>query len=220
MRLSDRYPTIDGASLRLIPFHAEHIHDYWPLLQEKENVALWRQTYHVEPGSKSSCLANINESLTGCDDIDSTAMWSIMDDWGHGVIGWATLTTASAAPDLARCVLFLARLSRSERGTECIHFLGAILFEELDFQRLDFRAGTLVESRGPGGGWQGITIIGVLSRQLLDKDRSQESDVYTMSREQWPAIKSAVRAWLESKTRCRERYKDSGCENFFARESV
>ena len=192
--------TIEGRSVRLVSFAAEHIHAYWHLLEEKENVALWRQVYHVEPGTLDEFLATILNTLTTSEG-KGMATWTVVDKATLRMLGWATLTASSADPQVAECALFLPRLPRSERGTECIHYIGAVVFEELDFQRLEFRAGTLAESWGPGGGWQGITIIGVLSRQLLDKDRSQESDLYVMTKEQWPAVKAAVKAWLEMKKR-------------------
>ena len=197
MRLSADYSSIEGRSLRLVPFKTEHGGAYWTLLQrEPENTALFRQIYHVQPSNEQDVSATIVASLSclGDDNTDGTVTWTVGDIATNTVLGWAILTTTSAAPRLAECALFLPRLQRSERGSECIFYLHLIVFDEMELERLEFRTGALEDSEGLG-----ITIIGVLQRQLLDKSRSQDSNLYVITRDQWPVIKKAVMAWLEMK---------------------
>ncbi|KAK5714353.1 hypothetical protein LTR17_017209 [Elasticomyces elasticus] len=136
----ERFAWIEGRSLYLVPLQPEHMDVYRALLEEKENLLLWRQMYQVEPGTLSEFVATIINSLGNYD----AMTWSILDKATDKVIGWATLSLNTS--DVADVALFLPRLRRSEKGTECMHFLGAVVFDELSMQRLDFRAGQLTEA--------------------------------------------------------------------------
>ncbi len=124
--------------------------------------------------------------------------WTIIEYTTQRPIGWAVLRSSIHDASTAEVSIFLRRARRSERGTECIHHINPLLFEHLGYRTHEFRAGTLKECTGPSGGQLGMSLIGVLSRQLKDVPRSKESDLYVLTKEQWPAVMAAVRALLDA----------------------
>lgn len=76
------------------------------------------------------------------------------------------------------------------------------VFEELGHARLEFGTGTL--DAVYVSGYYGFSLLGVLARQMLVKERSQDTDLYVVLGSQWPSIKMTVAAWLDA-THSKER---------------
>lgn len=198
-------PEIEGRTIRLVPLSPSHIDGLWQSFNDADNIKLFAQWYgDVICKTKDSLW----KALTAHKERhEGSRTLTILDKPTSRVLGWTELHTTSANPDrtfdsdpgTVHAALFLPRPSRSERGTETIHHLGRLIFNELEYATLAFRAGKLDESCGPRGGPMGITLIGVLSRQLRDDRRSGVSDLHVLPRARWPDVYAAVRAWLDSR---------------------
>ena len=192
---------IEGRTIRLVPLEASHLDGLWSSLKDPNNTRLFAYCYKQPCRTREHLWATLSEYRA--DDLDSMTL-TILDKRNDKAIGWTVLqTVADPSTTTVHCALFLPRLSRSERGTETIHYLGRLLFDSphTNTTTLSFRAGTLSESTGPRGGPMGMSLIGILSRQLrVDGDSSGEKgDLYVLRRKEWPFVREAVAAWLDAR---------------------
>ncbi|KAK4569529.1 hypothetical protein LTR86_003292 [Recurvomyces mirabilis] len=188
-----------GHTVEIAKIEDKHIGPLWTLLQEEENIRLYRQLYHIDPTSEEDLGRDLLASSQN--NADTKATRAIINKYTSDVLGW--LIVRSQDPDTsamtAEAAMFLPRALRSERGTETMYYVSHTVFDNLDYEKLEFRAGTSTEAWGPGGGQLGRSLIGVSSRQMLDRSRSAESDLFVVMKAQWPVVSLAIGAWLDSK---------------------
>ncbi|KAK5168384.1 uncharacterized protein LTR77_006954 [Saxophila tyrrhenica] len=190
---------LQGLTLDFIPIQPEHIPNLYHLLEDEENVSLFKETYGRTCNSSNDLRFILEyrhirpQSLT----------WTIVDKPTREPIGWWVMRTNTDDASTTQAASFLRRRERVERGTECVHYMNPFVFDQLGYRKFEIRAGTQQECSGPTGGLQAMTLVGILSRQLQDLSRSQHSDLYVLTREQWPALSEAVQAWLDAKMVCK-----------------
>ena len=198
-RTLPRDRVLDGRTLTLVPVQERHVEILWRQLGDEDNAKLFLEAYGVSCSSKLDLWTIMQNHA---DTFPESAAWTIIDKHSRKAAGWAVLQPSPEDSSSIDCALFLPRLSRSEVGSEAIHCLSCLIFNDLEFEKLEFRAGKLNESSGPQGGPLGITLIGVLSRQLRDDARSINSDLYVLPRQKWPHVYAAVKAWMDAKAIC------------------
>ena len=188
-----------GHTIEIAEIKDKHIAPFWALLQEGENTRLYRQFYQAQANSEEDFGRVLLLSIQK--DVDTKATRAIINKSTSEVLGWLIVRSQDPqnATTTAEAAIFLPRALRSERGTESMYYISRVLFGQLGYEKLEFRAGTLTEAWGPGGGQLGRSLIGVLSRQMLDRSRSIESDLYVSTKANWLAVSLAVGAWLDSK---------------------
>ncbi|KAK3062105.1 hypothetical protein LTR53_019513, partial [Teratosphaeriaceae sp. CCFEE 6253] len=107
-------------------------------------------------------------------------------------IGWTLMHSFTSAPKSMEAALFLRKHRRSETVFEAMSLIMTVLFEELEYDEAYFRRGLRVEDSVKASEILGSTLIGILRRQMLVKERSRDTDLYRMTRASWPSAKAAV----------------------------
>jgi hypothetical protein len=187
---------LKGSSIKISPLQLGHIPELFVLLGDEENKRLFKQVY-LRPCKD---LAGFRELMKEhLDSSHGNVTFTVIPNNTGRPAGWVLLHSLTRSPLKGlECALFLPEHQRSE------HVFGAMLpimrklFEELEYDHVDFRRGSRVESTAQAGDMMGHTFVGVLRRRMLVKDRSQFSDLYSLSREFWPSTRPAVEGWLNA----------------------
>lgn len=187
---------IEGRTILLVPLEHQHLDGLWDQLRNVHNAELFAHCYGTHCASKPDLWRTLAASRRRWPD---SLTLTILDKPTRRSLGWAVLRPAPDEPGVVHESHFLQRASCGERGTEAIHCLARLVFNELEFERLEWRVGKRDPQPGSRGGPTGYTLVDVLTRQLRDAARSRESDLYVLTRRQWPCVYAAFKAWLDSR---------------------
>ncbi|KAK5687035.1 hypothetical protein LTS10_001172 [Elasticomyces elasticus] len=102
-----------------------------------------------------------------------------------------------ATPKSVECALFLPEHQRTEHVFEAMSTIHQVLFEELGYDQSYFRRGALGKDAKRVGELLGTSFPGILRRQMLVEDGAS-TNLYSMTREQWPSATLAAEGWLAS----------------------
>ena len=182
---------LSGPTVDIVPLEATHTSALWAatLAGNTENARLFAQTYGVE-----------------CVDLESFTR-IIWQGWREDdYIPFVTISRASRQPlnwpvlhsnnfavgGSIKCARFLEDMLRTEQQLEAAYLVMGYIFAELQCDVVSVRQGTL-ESRNPM--LRQSTLLGSFRRSLFVPEQSQISDLYVLTKEQWPAVKAAAEAW-------------------------
>lgn len=189
---------IVGRTVSLVPVEILHIDGLWRQLSDATNKKLLWDVYGVIPTSKTHIWGIISYHLESHPD---GAAWTVLDKTAREILGWAAVQPRAEDSTTVECAIFLLQLPRSEQRMDAWFYFSVLLFNDLEFETVEVRAGKLDASSNLSRAG-GITLIGVLARQLRDEGRSIDSDIYVLRRAKWPNVYAAVKAWLDAKDVC------------------
>ncbi|KAK4545458.1 hypothetical protein LTR36_002808 [Oleoguttula mirabilis] len=187
---------LHGRYFSIRPLQPDDATDLWPLLADEENVRLFKQTYgrtYSNFVDFKVLMADAQRSSYG------SVTYTIISQQTRKPVGWLLLHSLTTYP--AKCLeyaLFIQKHQRSESVFDAGVTINVFLFEVLGYDKLVFRRGSRSEECGQGANQLGFTLVGILRRQMLVKDRSTFTDCYTITREQFPGAKEAIGAYLDS----------------------
>lgn len=178
--------------LTMIPLQPAHIPSLYDQHLEQGNSSLFRRIYSTDCHSKEE-LANILSNYVQAH-LQSTT-WTIWSQAAQTTRGWILLQPAAHDATIAEITMFLPLSTRWETCIECAHYLNFVLFENMGYEKLEYRMACFED----GAGMFGNSIVGALSRHLRDAARSDAgSDLFCLNKAQWATTSAAVRAWLDA----------------------
>ncbi len=113
-------------------------------------------------------------------------------------LGWLCLMEAQPAHRTVEVgyVTYAPPLQRTTLATEAFYLIMSHVFDELDYQRLEWTCtSTNLRSR-KAATRLGFQFEGVLRRKLILKGKSVDVPMYSMLAEEWPTTRSALQRWL------------------------
>lgn len=93
-------------------------------------------------------------------------------------------------------VLLARRLQRTTAATEAIHLLLAHAFDDLGYRRLVWKCDSLNEPSRRAATRLGFQAEGRFRHHLVVKGRNRDTDWFSLTDEEWPAVRAAHRRWL------------------------
>jgi RimJ/RimL family protein N-acetyltransferase len=93
-------------------------------------------------------------------------------------------------------IWFGVPLQRTTAATEAIYLLAAHAFDDLGYRRLEWKCNALNAASRRAAERFGFSFEGVFRNHMVLKGRNRDTAWYAIVDEDWPAIRSAFRAWL------------------------
>ncbi len=123
--------------------------------------------------------------------------WAVRPAGGE-ISGWLSLGDLDAAHGAAEIghIWFAPRMQRSAAGTEAVFLLLSYLADQLGYRRLVWKADTFNAASIRAATRYGFTQEGVLRAHRIVKGRRRDSATYSITAEEWPSRRGAMRAWL------------------------
>lgn len=113
-----------------------------------------------------------------------------------GIASYARMAPAHGSVEIGG-ILFDAALQRSRAGTEALHLLLAHAFDELGYRRVEWKCDSLNEASRAAAVRLGFAPEGRFRHHLVVKGRRRDTDWFSITAEEWPAIRDRHRRWLD-----------------------
>lgn len=90
-----------------------------------------------------------------------------------------------------------AELQRTTAATEAMYLMARHVFDDLGYRRYEWKCDSLNEPSRRAAARLGFTYEGRFRNALVYKDRNRDTDWFSITDAEWPAISSAFEAWLD-----------------------
>lgn len=94
-------------------------------------------------------------------------------------------------------IAFSPALKRTRIGTEAMYLLMRRAFDELGYRRYEWKCDSLNAPSRTAALRYGFTFEGIFRKAIVYKGRSRDTAWYSITDDEWPAIKEAFETWLE-----------------------
>jgi RimJ/RimL family protein N-acetyltransferase len=186
--------TLTGRYVVLEPLAAAHAQLLYDALCGPDDHALW--TYRpTEPPTDVAEMAR----LVAAHARDTETVTFALVPEGRAAEGLATLMRIE--PDHGQVevagVLYARSLQRTRAATEAIHLLMRHAFDDLGYRRFEWKCDSLNEPSRRAAARLGFTEEGRFRNHLVVKGRNRDTDWFSVTDAEWPAVRAAHEAWLD-----------------------
>ncbi len=97
------------------------------------------------------------------------------------------------------CVAFGPALKRSAEATEAMSLMAEHLFDELGYRRYEWKCHNENAASKRAAERFGFRFEGIFRNDMVVRGKNRDTAWFAMTDEDWPAVKSAYKAWLAPK---------------------
>jgi RimJ/RimL family protein N-acetyltransferase len=90
-----------------------------------------------------------------------------------------------------------SELQRTTAATEAMYLMARHVFDDLGYRRYEWKCDTLNEPSRRAAGRLGFTYEGTFRNAMAYKDRNRDTAWFSITDDEWPAIKVALESWLD-----------------------
>jgi RimJ/RimL family protein N-acetyltransferase len=182
-----------GQWCRVEALRADHLDGLYAELCGPEHEQLWTYSPHgpfTDPGDFAQLLDRRLE------DSESVAL-VVVDGEGVacGIANYMAIDQASGSVEIGGIVLG-PRLQRTTAATEAMYLLARHVFE-LGYRRYEWKCDSLNEPSRRAAARLGFTYEGRFRNHVVYKGRSRDSDWFSITDTEWPALAPAFEEWLD-----------------------
>lgn len=120
---------------------------------------------------------------------------NLSDQRPLGVASYLRITPEFGVIEIGH-IWFGAPLRRTTAATEAIYLLARHAFDDLGYRRLEWKCNALNAASRRAAERFGFRFEGVFRNHQVVKGRNRDTAWYAITDDEWPAIRSAFRAWL------------------------
>lgn len=186
--------TLTGRYVALEPVAAAHATPLYDALCGPDDHALW--TYR--PTEPPTDVAEMARLVAAHARDAETVTFAIVPE-GRAAEGLATLMRIEPAHGQVEVagVLYARSLQRTRAATEAIHLLMRHAFDDLGYRRFEWKCDSLNEPSRRAAARLGFTEEGRFRHHLVVKGRNRDTDWFSVTDAEWPAVRDAHEAWLD-----------------------
>jgi len=186
--------TLVGRSSRVEPVAAHHLPQLYDALVVRSPPSTW--TYlAVGP---FDAPAGLNAWLRDLHDDPGAVPHAICtpDGRGVGVASYLRLDHVNGSVEVGGIALS-AELQRTTAATEAMYLMMRHVFDDLGYRRYEWKCDALNEPSRRAAGRLGFTFEGTFRNALVYKGRNRDTEWYSVTDDEWPAVRDAFEAWLD-----------------------
>ena len=94
-------------------------------------------------------------------------------------------------------IAYAAELQRTTAATEAMYLMMRHVFDNLGYRRYEWKCDSLNEPSRRAAARLGFTYEGTFRNALVYKGRNRDTDWFSITDDEWPAIRSAFETWLD-----------------------
>jgi RimJ/RimL family protein N-acetyltransferase len=114
----------------------------------------------------------------------------------EGIASFTRLDPATGQVEVAG-VLFARTMQRTRAATEAIHVLMRYAFDDLGYRRFEWKCDSLNEPSRRSAARLGFRYEGRFRHHMVTKGRNRDTDWFSVTDAEWPAVRAAHEAWLD-----------------------
>jgi RimJ/RimL family protein N-acetyltransferase len=193
-----------GRYCRLEPVDAgKHGEDLFAAYREAPDSRDWTYLFQERPDSPEAFrtyLAYLQQS-------EDPLHFAIVDARTNRAAGTAALMRIEPNHGVIEVgsITFSPRLKKTRAAAESMYLMMQRAFDELGYRRYEWKCDSLNAPSRSAALRYGFTFEGIFRNAVVYKGRSRDTAWYSITGEEWPAVRSAFRAWLDP-----ENFDDGG----------
>ena len=186
--------TLEGRYVVVEPLTPAHAAGLFASLCGPEDRALWTYRATDPPADVDEMTALIAGTIATPDLLTFTL--EPRDGGPAGIASYTRIDPATGQVEVAG-VLFARSLQRTRAATESIHLLMKHAFEDLGYRRFEWKCDSLNEPSRRAATRLGFTYEGRFRHHMVTKGRNRDTDWYSVTDIEWPAVRAAHERWLD-----------------------
>jgi RimJ/RimL family protein N-acetyltransferase len=189
--------TLEGRYVRLETISADHAQPLFDALCGPDDAPLW--TYRsADAPLDVTAMAGDLAALVSSPDTLTLAIVPTGEDDGRaaGMATYYRIDPANGSIEVA-AVIYARRLQRTRAATEAIHLMARHAFEDLGYRRFEWKCDCLNVPSASAARRLGFTYEGRFRQHMVTKGRNRDTDWFSISDGEWPAVKERHERWLD-----------------------
>lgn len=186
--------TLTGRYVAVEPLGSQHAEDLHAAVAGPEDRDLWTYRSTDPPDDEAAMAAFIEADLA-----DPASLTFAIRPEGRGAEGIASYLRIEPAHGQVEVggILLARSLQRTRAATEAIHLLVRHAFEDLGYRRFEWKCDSLNEPSRRAADRLGFTYEGRFRHHLVVKGRNRDTDWFSITDAEWPAVRATHEAWLD-----------------------
>jgi RimJ/RimL family protein N-acetyltransferase len=119
----------------------------------------------------------------------------VRDGRPEGIVSYLRIDPENGSIEIGH-IWFGTPLQRSTAATEAIYLLAKRAMDDLGYRRFEWKCNALNQKSRRAAERFGFTFEGVFRNHMVVKGRNRDTAWYSITDDEWPAIRDAFEAWL------------------------
>ena len=186
--------TLTGRYVTVEPLSVDHADALYDATCGPDDRALW--TYRsTEPPESVEAMRRLLEAELATPGL---LTFALVPAWrrAEGIASYTRIDPATGQVEVAG-VLFARSLQKTRAATEAIHLLMRHAFQDLGYRRFEWKCDSLNEPSRRAATRLGFRFEGRFRNHMVTKGRNRDTDWYSVTAGEWPAIRAAHETWLD-----------------------
>jgi RimJ/RimL family protein N-acetyltransferase len=186
--------TLTGRYVTLEPLSTDHAEALYDALCKPGDEELWTYRPTEPPADVPAMAALIEQHLVASDMVTFALVPT--GEAAQGTASYMRIDPATGQVEIAG-VLYAKTLQRTPAATEAIHLSMRHAFDELGYRRFEWKCDSLNEPSRRAAARLGFTYEGRFRNHMVTKGRNRDTDWFSVTDAEWPAVKAAHEQWLD-----------------------
>jgi RimJ/RimL family protein N-acetyltransferase len=190
--------TLEGRYVRVVPLSSAHYADLYAATAGPDDDDRW--TYR--PIDRPRSLPDLWMHLAGVVDSPVDVTFAIVPTEGDragratGIASYLRIEPDHGQVEVGG-VLLGKQLQRTRAATEALHLLIGHAFDDLGYRRFEWKCDSLNEPSRRAAARLGFTYEGRFRQHMVTKGRNRDTDWFSITDAEWPAVRRAHELWLD-----------------------
>jgi RimJ/RimL family protein N-acetyltransferase len=119
----------------------------------------------------------------------------VRDGAPQGIVSYLRIDTDNGSIEIGH-IWFGTSLQRTTAATEAIYLLARHAMADLGYRRFEWKCNALNEKSRRAAERFGFTFEGIFRNHMVVKGRNRDTAWYSITDDEWPAIRAAFERWL------------------------
>lgn len=184
---------LEGRYVDLVPTSSAHFADLYAATCGPELGERWTYLPDQMPAGLPAFWMLVASRLE-----TDPATWTIVPKDGSpaGMFSLLAIDEGHGRAEIG-FVVFGPALARTRAATEAVHLLQSYVLDELGYRRLEWKCDSLNEPSRRAASRFGFTFEGTFRNHWVVKGRSRDTDWFSITDAEWPALRAAHEVWLD-----------------------
>ncbi|KAJ0335685.1 hypothetical protein COL922a_008897 [Colletotrichum nupharicola] len=189
---------LNGRYTTLVPLQPSHAKSLFKHLGGEENASLWTYLFQEPFLDYFKFEAAVKSWSTSEDPLYYTVMSGPASDPSAEPVSFMTFMSIVPAHKRIEIgsICFSKKLQKTRQATETFYLLMTEAFEELGYDRLEWKANNLNKPSLKAANRLGFTFEGVFRKHMVVKGRRRDTAWFSITDDEWPVVKGGLEYWL------------------------
>ncbi|KAF3809589.1 hypothetical protein GCG54_00012875 [Colletotrichum gloeosporioides] len=189
---------LHGRYTALVPLQPSHAKALFKHVGGEENAHLWTYLFPDPYLEYAEFEADVKKWSASKDPLYFTVLSGPASDPSSEPVGF--MTYMSIVPAHRRIeigsICFSQKLQRTRQATETFYLLMKEAFDELKFERLEWKANHLNKPSLAAADRLGFVFEGIFRKHMVIKGRRRDTAWFSITDDEWPVVKGGLESWL------------------------